>query len=453
MSENTNITDRLSFLEIDDNTRLALKEFVPIVEKALPEILKEFYSHLAGRPQLISMFGSGAQRQATIDHAAGAQARHWLNLFSGRFDESYVASVRTIGSTHSRIGLEPRWYIGGYAFTLTRVYSAVSHAYSSRLNPAAAQEKTAQMMRAVNQAVMLDMDLAIAIYIEENKKSYDKKLEKLAGDFEVSVKSVVDAVTTAAGDMQSNANLLANVAEETRQQTLVVAAATEEASTNVQAVAGATEELTASSREIGEQMDKSARVAQQAVEEASRTSTTVDGLAQAAQKIGDVVQLIQQIAGQTNLLALNATIEAARAGESGKGFAVVASEVKSLANQTAKATEEISAQISGIQSATVETVTAIRNIGGTISQISQISTTIAAAVQEQVAATGEISRNVQQAAQGTTEISGSISKVTLSAGHTGETATHVLEASTELTDKGNKLRSEVEKFLVTLRSS
>jgi methyl-accepting chemotaxis protein len=474
MSNDHDIGERLSFLEIDDDTRSSLKEFLPLVDKALPGILKEFYDHLRKRPQLANMFGPDKpQQEKRMAHAAEAQAEHWRSLFSGRFDElyvdsarksghahfshrsgeSYVESVRRIGLTHSRIGLDPRWYIGGYAFTLSRVYAVVSQAYSSRLNPASAQEKTAKMMRAVNQAVMLDMDLAISIYIEENGKDYEKRLEAIIGDFDNSVKVVVDAVTGAAENMQSTARALAKVAEETDQQILVVAAATEEAATNVETVAGATEELTASSNEIGDQMNRSSRIAQQAVEETSRTNATVDGLAQAAQKIGDVVQLIQQIAGQTNLLALNATIEAARAGESGRGFAVVASEVKSLATQTAKATEEISAQIAGIQEATAETVRAIRNIGGTIGEISEISTMIAAAVRQQVSATGEISRSVQQASQGTTEISRSINKVTQTAGQTGETSAKALEDSAQLAQQAVNLRAEVGRFLKMLRAS
>lgn len=451
MSLNTQIDDRLAFLEVDSDTRTALKDFLPLIEKSLPGIIKEFYTHLASYPQLIGMFGTGERREKTINHAATAQTRHWLNLFSGRFDASYVESVRIIGLTHSRIGLDPRWYIGGYAFTLNRVWRLVSFTYHSRLNPQAAQEKTAQMMRAVNQAVMLDMDLAISIYIEENKRTYDEKLERLAGDFEASIKSVVDTVTDSATGLQHSANALAKIVDETKIQTGSVVSATEQAATNVQAIASATEELSASSGEIAQQIEQSSQIARQAVETATHSTRTVTGLSEAVQKIGDIVQMIQQIAEQTNLLALNATIEAARAGDAGKGFAVVASEVKALANQTAKATEDISRQIADVQAATNQTVSEINTIGETIRNISNASTAIASAVQEQTAATGEISRNIQQTATGTNEISGNISKVAQSTLQTENTSQQVLSASTSLSQQADTLRSKVETFLAVLR--
>ena len=194
-------------------------------------------------------------------------------------------------------------------------------------------------------------------------------------------------------------------------------------------------------------MTTSARIAQQAVEQVDRTDTTVTGLVQAAEKIGEVVNLISDIASQTNLLALNATIEAARAGEAGKGFAVVASEVKNLANQTAKATEEIGQQIAAMQTATGDSVQAIRGIGETIKQISEVTTAVASAVEEQGAATQEISRNVQQASAGTQEVSSNITGVSQAATQTGTAAGQVLSAARELAQQGQQLNTEIESFL------
>jgi methyl-accepting chemotaxis protein len=230
-----------------------------------------------------------------------------------------------------------------------------------------------------------------------------------------------------------------------------VAAASEEASTNVQSVASATEELSSSVNEISRQVQESARMATDAVGQARVTNDRVSELSKAASRIGDVVELINTIAGQTNLLALNATIEAARAGEAGRGFAVVASEVKALAEQTAKATGEIGQQITGIQAATQESVNAIKEISGTIERLSEISSTIAAAVEEQGAATQEISRNVQQAAHGTQQVSSNITDVQRGASETGSASSQVLSAAQSLSGDSNRLKLEVGKFLDSVR--
>jgi methyl-accepting chemotaxis protein len=276
---------------------------------------------------------------------------------------------------------------------------------------------------------------------------------KLADTFEAAVGEIVKTVSSASTELEASATTLTSTAERAQEVTTMVAAASEEASTNVQSVASATEELTSSVNEISRQVQESARIASDAVDQARKTNDRVAELSKAAARIGDVVELINTIAGQTNLLALNATIEAARAGEAGRGFAVVASEVKALAEQTAKATGEIGQQITGIQAATQESVGAIREISGTIERLSEISSTIAAAVEEQGAATQEISRNVQQAAQGTVQVSSNITDVQRGASATGSASSQVLSAAQMLSGDSNRLRTEVGKFLATVRAA
>ena len=277
-------------------------------------------------------------------------------------------------------------------------------------------------------------------------------LSQMADDFEKSVGGVVASVSSASTEMQSSAQSMATTAEQASEQSSTVAAASEQASANVQTVATAAEELSSSINEISRQVQESSRIAGGAVDEANNADEMIQSLASAANKIGEVVSLITDIAEQTNLLALNATIEAARAGDAGKGFAVVASEVKNLANQTAKATEEISAQINGIQDASQNAVGAIQRIGSTISDINEIAATIASAVEEQGAATQEIARNVEQAANGTSEVNSNISGVTTAVGETGHAAGEILNASSELSQQSEVLKTEVDQFLAQVRA-
>jgi methyl-accepting chemotaxis protein len=264
------------------------------------------------------------------------------------------------------------------------------------------------------------------------------------------VKEVVKIVSSASTEMKASAESLAASSEETAVQSTTVAAASEEVTANVQTVASAAEQLAASVHEVSSQVTDSSRISREAVSETERTNLTVQGLAEAAQKIGDVVNLISDIAGQTNLLALNATIEAARAGEAGKGFAVVASEVKSLATQTAKATEDIASQVGAIQGATNEAVSAIQGIGQTIGRINEIATSISSAVEEQSAATAEISRNVQEAANGTQEVSSNISGVSMAANESGQAAGQVLTAAESLAHEGEQMHQKVQEFVDSL---
>lgn len=278
-------------------------------------------------------------------------------------------------------------------------------------------------------------------------------MKRLADDFEGAVGEIIETVSSAATELEASSNTLTRAAERSNGLATSVASASEEASANVQSVSSASEEMTSSISEISRQVQESARVADVAVEQAQRTNARVGELTKAAGRIGDVVDLINTIAGQTNLLALNATIEAARAGEAGRGFAVVASEVKALAEQTAKATGEIGQHIGAIQTATQDSVGAIKEIGDTIARISEISSSIAAAVEEQGAATQEISRNIQHAAQGTSDVSANIGEVQRGAGETGAASAQVHSAAQSLSQESNRLKSEVARFLDSVRAA
>jgi methyl-accepting chemotaxis protein len=292
-----------------------------------------------------------------------------------------------------------------------------------------------------------------AAHDAEAKIERGRRVDNITREFEQMIGEIVTTVSSASSQLESSAGSLSATAARSQELSTVVASASEEASTNVQSVASATEELSSSVNEISRQVQESARMARDAVGQARSTTERVSELSKAATRIGDVVELINTIAGQTNLLALNATIEAARAGEAGRGFAVVASEVKALAEQTAKATGEIGQQISGIQLATQDSVGAIKEISGTIEKLSEISSTIAAAVEEQGAATQEISRNVQQAAQGTQQVSSNITDVQRGATDTGSASSQVLSAAQSLSTDSGRLETEVAKFLSAVRAA
>ena len=408
---------------------------------------QEFWTDLSTRheePQLSALIGND------IPRLKAAQGTHWARLFNGRFDHEYMKGVRAIGMVHSKIGLEPRWYIGAYNFVLNQLVALAVRRYRWRpaIFPSCLQQSIAQSC-----STWKSRFPSIRKPCWPNGRKANRYPKRGSGIRRQNKTRCSRRSADRRRNMQNAANVLASSASQSTQQSAAVAAASEEASTNVQAVAASTEQLTSSIREIGRQVTESTRIARIAVDQAARSGATIQGLAKAAQRIGDVVELISTIAGQTNLLALNATIEAARAGEAGRGFAVVASEVKALAEQTAKATGEIGEQILSIQGATKEAVGAIQEIGGTIASVSEIATVIAAAVEEQGVATAEIARNVQEAARGTQDVSSNIVGVSQAAAETKQTANQLLGASGELSEQAVALRSEVQEFFATVRAA
>lgn len=342
--------------------------------------------------------------------------------------------------------------IGDVLLTLAGGNKAVEVPYATRHDEVGDAARAAQTFR--DNLVRLE-ELEFAKKQEEAAIASQRRAEMLeiADRFQTAVGGIVDMVSTASHELETAAGTLTETATETQELSGMVAAASEQASANVDSVAAAAEEMSASVGEISRQVHDSSRIAADAVKQADRTDARINDLLQAAGRIGDVVRLITAIAEQTNLLALNATIEAARAGEAGRGFAVVASEVKALAEQTAKATDEISSQITGMQSATQESAVAIREISTTISRIADIAATIAATVEEQGTATAEIARNVGEAAKGTAEVADKISQVNRGASATGTASSQVLSSARSLSTESGNLKGEVARFLTTIRSA
>lgn len=449
MTPSDSLATRMAFNGLNDEARAALREIRPIAMAALPDILEKFYQTIAKFPDVQRMF----PRPEIVAHAKGAQLKHWDVILSGKFDEEYVRSVTRIGETHHRLGLEPRWYIGGYKRIVSGLIAAVETGITARFATRALFERKAVIIDAIVGAAMLDMDFAISVYLDAGKREKRETLDRLAAQFEQTIAHIVERVGATSAKLGDAATTLTSTAEETRTLSGSVATSSEEASASVQSVAAGAEEMGASVSEISRQVQESLRVANDAVTQAESANSRITSLTEAAGRIGDVIKIINAIAEQTNLLALNATIEAARAGEAGKGFAVVAQEVKALASQTAKATEEITSQIGGMQTSTSETAAAITEIGNTIGFISKVATAIFEAVDQQNAATTEITRNIQMAAAGSSEVAASIVRVNKGAEETGHAAAIIHASASSLTGENQQLRAGVNEFLAMLKTA
>jgi methyl-accepting chemotaxis protein len=398
------------------------------------------------------------EKLIAINHKGAVDASHHGNqLYEGARLAVIVVGVVVVAMTAVFAGLL-NGAIGKPIVAMTDAMTALAGGDKATAIPAVGRRDEVGAMAAAVQVFKDNMVRADKLAAEQEaeraaREQRARRIEQMTRDFDSEVQTTLGSVASAASQMEGTAQAMSANAEQTTRQAVTVAAATEQASANVQTVASAAEELASSVGEIGRQVEQSARISRIASDEAEQTSERVKGLAESSVRIGEVIGLINDIASQTNLLALNATIEAARAGEAGKGFAVVAQEVKNLANQTARATEEIAAQINAVQSATKDTVSAIGGVVERIGEINQISGAVAAAVEEQTAATAEIARNVQQAAAATQEVADNITGVRQAAGETGAAATQVLGAARSLKDRSDTLKEQVAGFLDGVRKA
>jgi methyl-accepting chemotaxis protein len=434
--------NRLDTIGLDEPTRASLREARPLIEKHIDAAIDAAFARILRYPE-----AAKAYQDVDINEAKRLQRHHWLqDMLAVNFGDEQMANATTLYRKRHGQGLNFRWYFVFYTTLLCRLLELIAPSFRK---PADYSRVTA----ALTKLFMFDLEFASAIYLDAGEEVAATTINRAADDFDKDVAQLVHGVAASAGKLETTARTMSSAAKQAAGQAASASSAAERASGNIQTVASATEELSSSINEISRQVAQSTDIAESAVAEAGRTNQMVQGLAVSASKIGEVVKLINDIASQTNLLALNATIEAARAGDAGKGFAVVANEVKSLANQTAKATDEISVQIGAVQDATKQTVGAIQGIGTTITRINEIAGAIAAAVEEQGAAAHEIARNVQEAARSGGTVSENITAVTRSAGEAERAADGLLGDSRDLAREAERLKSEVAAFLGHVRKT
>jgi methyl-accepting chemotaxis protein len=441
------VSRQLLAFKISEADIASLRALKPVLQTSLEAILVESRSHFSAWPEIERALADPSMHQA--------RREHWMMAATGNFGPEFTESALRFAASFVAHKIP--------AHAVVLCHHAVLDVATAKLESARPRARFGlgseavrshdRVLVALRKAAWFDIEVlteAYAIAVDAERRQL---LEGIASGFESAVGTVVEQVGKASGELRVTAQSLSGASEQALAQSSAVAAASEQASANVQTVAAGAEELTSSISEIGRQVHEASSVAHRAVGDADRAASQIRELSASAQKIGEVVELISTIAAQTNLLALNATIEAARAGEAGRGFAVVAAEVKQLADQTARATQTISAQIGDIQGATDQAVSAVSEISGVIGQLNGISSAIASAVEEQGAATREIAINVSQASTGTAEVSGNIVGVSRAASSTAEASRGVLRSSDALSKQAETLKAEVGRFLSSVRAA
>ena len=435
--------DRLAFIGIDEGVRAALREIKTPLAPSVERGLGRFYATVSRAPEVAHLFRDDQHR----DHAKTKQVDHWNNILSGQYNETYFATIRRVGRVHSDIGLEPRYYIAGYATVASELLTAAVRegCKANRLGIGAPDTSMAETyVNALVRAIFLDMEMAISVYLEEAEAKAQAGRLQVADAFEQGISGVIGRLTETSSTLDEAAALVSQVVENTLGEASMAAAGAEEAATNVKSVSVAAGEMEASSREIADQVARTSVITTEAVEQVTAASDTMVQLNAAAAEIGSAVNLIQEIAEQT--------IESARAGESGKGFAVVASEVKALAGQTAKATDQIARQIADVQAATTRANSVIDAIRETINSVNSAAVTITAAVEEQSVVTREIVRNTTEAAAGNQDSSRATNALEASVREAGEAARQVTASSASVRDEMDQLNQRVAKFMAEARA-